>query len=222
MGEISDQDTAGTPVSNARDIAVIDDDQALRESLVWLLGSVGMEAEAFADGERFLASPQHWKVILLDVRMPGLSGLQVQQHLVDRQATTSIIMMTGHGDVPMATQALRKGAYDFIEKPFNHQQLIDSLQGALAHAQQRHHNRLQHQDLSQRFAQLRPKEQQIVTHVAQGMTSREIAEHMAISAKTVEVYRQRAMKALGANNLAELIRQAVALGLVAALPDAQH
>ena len=203
----------------AHDIAIVDDDQALRESLVWLLGSVGLEAAAFADGDSFLASPHNWKVVLLDVRMPGLSGLQVQQQLADREATAAVIMITGHGDVPMATQALKNGAFDFIEKPFNHQQLIDSLHNALAQAQQRHQYNLQHHELKQRFAGLRPKEQQIITLVAQGMTSREIAETMTISAKTVEVYRQRAMKTLGANNLAELVRQAVALGLVPALPQ---
>ncbi|XKF14776.1 sigma-70 family RNA polymerase sigma factor [Halomonas sp. BLK-85] len=202
------------------EIAIVDDDQALRESLVWLLGSVGLEASAFADGEHFLASPHSWKVVLLDVRMPGLSGLQVQQLLADRQANAMVIMMTGHGDVPMATQALKNGAFDFIEKPFNHQQLIDSLQSALVQAQQRQQHNLQQQELNRRFAMLRPKEQQIIRLVAQGMTSREIAQQMAISAKTVEVYRQKAMKTLGANNLAELVRQAVALGLVAALPDA--
>ena len=218
--DTSCQENASRLDSSTHDIAIVDDDQALRDSLVWLLGSVGLEATAFADGERFLASPHSWKVVLLDVRMPGLSGLQVQQQLADREATAVVIMMTGHGDVPMATQALKNGAFDFIEKPFNHQQLIDSLHNALARAQQRHQRDLQHHELSRRFAMLRPKEQQIVIHVAQGMTSREIAQQMAISAKTVEVYRQRAMKTLGANNLAELVRQAVALGLVSALPEA--
>lgn len=218
--DTSYQENMGKHDSTDRDIAIVDDDQALRDSLVWLLGSVGLEAAAFADGDSFLASPHSWKVVLLDVRMPGLSGLQVQQQLAERGATAAVIMMSGHGDVPMATQALKNGAFDFIEKPFNHQQLIDSLQEALTQAQRRHQRNLQHHELSRRFATLRPKEQQIITLVAQGMTSREIAEKMAISAKTVEVYRQRAMKALGANNLAELVRQAVALGLVPALPEA--
>ncbi|NOG30779.1 response regulator transcription factor [Halomonas sp. TBZ9] len=218
--DTSCQENTGKRNSTTHDIAIVDDDQALRESLVWLLDSVGLEAAAFVDGDSFLASPHNWKVVLLDVRMPGLSGLQVQQQLADREASAAVIMMTGHGDVPMATQALKNGAFDFIEKPFNHQQLIDSLQEALAQTNQRHQSNLQHHELNQRFAALRPKEQQIITLVAQGMTSREIAEKMAISAKTVEVYRQRAMKALGANNLAELVRQAVALGLVSALPEA--
>ena len=204
---------------SSKDIAIVDDDEALRESLVWLLNSVGLESCTFVDGDSFLAANETWKVVLLDVRMPGLSGLQVQQHLAVMGATSAVIMMTGHGDVPMATQALKNGAFDFIEKPFNHQQLIDSIQQALNHVQQQQTRHHQHHELSQRFASLRPKEQQIVGHVAQGMTSREIAETMAISAKTVEVYRLRAMKTLGASNLAELVRQAVALELVTALPD---
>ncbi|MGY4877218.1 response regulator transcription factor [Vreelandella aquamarina] len=211
------------PVSS-NDIAIVDDDEALRDSLVWLLSSVGLESCTFVDGDSFLAANQNqtWKVVLLDVRMPGLSGLQVQQHLAEMGATSAVIMMTGHGDVPMATQALKSGAFDFIEKPFNHQQLIDSIQQALTHVQQQQTRDQKHHELSQRFASLRPKEQQIVRHVAQGMTSREIAEAMTISAKTVEVYRLRAMKTLGAANLAELVRQAVALKLVTALPEGRN
>ncbi|MGO3770463.1 MAG: response regulator transcription factor, partial [Vreelandella alkaliphila] len=184
-------------------IAVVDDDQALRESLVWLLESVGLTARAFHDGEQFLAS-QHDKLgaLLLDVRMPGMSGLQVQQQLVDQGATLPVIMMTGHGDVPMAVAALKNGAFDFIEKPFNHQQLIDSVQQALGSAHQQQRAKQQLAMLRTRYQSLRPKEQRIVIHVAEGMTSREIAEHMEISGKTVEVYRLRAMKAMHAANLA--------------------
>lgn len=199
-------------------IAVVDDDQALRESLVWLLESVGLTTQAFHDGEQFLAS-QHDELgaLLLDVRMPGMSGLQVQQQLVDQGTTLPVIMMTGHGDVPMAVAALKNGAFDFIEKPFNHQQLIDSVQQALGSAHQQQRAKQQLTLLRTRYQSLRPKEQRIVIHVAEGMTSREIAEHMQISGKTVEVYRLRAMKAMHAANLAELVRQAVALELVSPL-----
>ncbi len=202
-------------------IAVVDDDQALRESLVWLLESVGLTAQAFHGGEQFLAS-QHDELgaLLLDVRMPGMSGLQVQQQLVDQGATLPVIMMTGHGDVPMAVAALKNGAFDFIEKPFNHQQLIDSVQQALGSTHQQLHAQQQLALLRTRYQSLRPKEQRIVKHVAEGMTSREIAEHMQISGKTVEVYRLRAMKAMHASNLAELVRQAVALELVPTLSAA--
>jgi RNA polymerase sigma factor (sigma-70 family) len=127
-------------------------------------------------------------------------------------------MMTGHGDVPMAVAALKNGAFDFIEKPFNHQQLIDVVQQALSHTEQQHQQTQALARLQTEFDALRPKEQRIVQHVAEGMTSREIADHMGISAKTVEVYRLRAMKAMGAANVAALVRQAVALSLVPALP----
>ncbi len=199
-------------------IAVVDDDQALRESLVWLLESVGLTAQAFHGGEQFLAN-QHDELgaLLLDVRMPGMSGLQVQQQLVDQGASLPVIMMTGHGDVPMAVAALKNGAFDFIENPFNHQQLIDSVQQALGSAHQQRRAKQQLALLRARYQSLRPKEQRIVIHVAEGMTSREIAEHMAVSGKTVEVYRLRAMKAMHAANLAELVRQAVALELVSPL-----
>ncbi|XQU09482.1 sigma-70 family RNA polymerase sigma factor [Halomonas sp. LY9] len=199
-------------------IAVVDDDQALRESLVWLLESVGLSTRAFTSGDAFLAAtPEVFGALLLDVRMPGMSGLQVQQQLVDQHASLPIIMMTGHGDVPMAVTALKNGAFDFIEKPFNHQQLIEVVQRALSRAEQHHQQQQAIAQLQACFEALRPKEQRIVIHVAEGMTSREIAEHMGISAKTVEVYRLRAMKAMGATHVAELVRQAVALSLVPAL-----
>lgn len=207
-----------TQPSTAPCIAVVDDDEALRESLAWLLDSVGLTTLAFADGEAFLAaSAESFDTVLLDVRMPGLSGLQVQQRMLERGDIAPVIFMTGHGDVPMAVTALKAGAFDFIEKPFNHQQLIDVVQQALSESQ---HLRTRHQRLDtlrERFAGLRPKERQILAHVAEGMTSREIAAHLDISAKTVEVYRLRGMKALGAGSLAELVRLCVALGLVDSL-----
>ncbi|MDZ7852166.1 MAG: response regulator [Halomonas sp.] len=201
-------------------VAIVDDDQALRDSLTWLLDSVGLTTCAYADGEAFLAadSGSH-DAILLDVRMPGLSGLQVQQRLIELGDETPVIFMTGHGDVPMAVSALKSGAFDFIEKPCNPQQLIDSVQQALAEHQRRRQAKQRLGELQARYAALRPKEQRILVHVAEGMTSRQIAEHLDISAKTVEIYRLRAMKALGAGNLAELVRLCVALGLVKTLPD---
>lgn len=201
-------------------IAIVDDDQALRDSLAWLLDSVGIASRSFADGEAFLsADPESFDALLLDVRMPGLSGLQVQQRLHDLEHAPPVIFMTGHGDVPMAVSALKAGAFDFIEKPFNPQQLIDTVQQALAEHRRRRETRRRLEGLQARYAALRPKEQRILVHVAEGRTSRQIAEQLGISAKTVEVYRLRAMKALGAANLAELVRLCVALGLVETLPD---
>lgn len=210
--------TAETPLP----VAVVDDDQALRDSLTWLLDSVGLATRAFADGESFLAADINaFGAVLLDVRMPGVSGLQVQQRLIERDHVPPVIFMTGHGDVPMAVAALKAGAFDFIEKPFNQQQLIDTVQHALACHQQARQAHARQQDLRARYDALRPKERRIVVHVAEGMTSREIAEHLNISAKTVEIYRLRAMKALEAQNLAQLVRLCVALGLVEALPPRQ-
>lgn len=183
-------------------IAVVDDDTDLRESLVWLLSSVGLTAQPFASGNAFLAAQRDHIAVLL----------------LDQQDTLPIIMMTGHGDVPMAVAALKAGAFEFIEKPFNHQQIIEIVQRALEYARQRHQAQAQVASLKARYRSLKPKEQQIMTHVARGLTNREIAEHMEVSPKTVEVYRLRAMKTMQAGNVADWVRQAVALGLVAALP----
>ncbi|MWJ27064.1 response regulator [Halomonas sp. ZH2S] len=201
-------------------IAVVDDDQALRESLAWLLESVGLATQAYADGETFLATRTATiDAVLLDVRMPGLSGLQVHQQLRDEGLTLPVIIMTGHGDVPMAITALKGGAFDFIEKPFNPQQLIDTVQQALNLHQRERLAQRQLAALQARYQSLRPKERQIIIHVAEGMTSREIAAHIGVSGKTVEVYRLRAMKTMEAANLAQLVRQAVVLELVTCLPD---
>lgn len=201
-------------------IAIVDDDQALRDSLAWLLDSVGIESRLFADGEAFLSGdPEGFDTVLLDVRMPGLSGLQVQQRLSELEKAPPVIFMTGHGDVPMAVSALKAGARDFLEKPFNHQQLIDIVQQSLHAHQQARQAQLRLEVLRERYAALRPKERQILVHVARGLTSREVADHLGISPKTVEIYRLRAMKALGAANLAELVRLCVALGLVDTLPE---
>jgi FixJ family two-component response regulator len=209
-----------TQPSAAPCIAVVDDDEALRDSLAWLLDSVGLATRAFADGEAFLAAaPESFDAVLLDVRMPGLSGLQVQQRLLERGAIAPVIFMTGHGDVPMAVAALKAGAFDFIEKPFNQQQLIDAVQQALAEYQRQRAVSERIDTLRARYDALRPKERKILALVAEGLTSREIAERLDVSAKTVEIYRLRGMKALGAGNLAELVRICVALGLVEPLPE---
>ena len=207
-------------MSEASTVYVVDDDPAMRDSLRWLLESVDFQVHVFESATAFLEQYEGHRpaCLVLDVRMPGMSGLQVQQQLVDQGSRLPLIMMTGHGDVPMAVAALKNGAFDFIEKPFNHQQLIDVVQQALSHTEQQHQQTQALARLQTEFDALRPKEQRIVQHVAEGMTSREIADHMGISAKTVEVYRLRAMKAMGAANVAALVRQAVALSLVPALP----
>ena len=199
-------------------VAVVDDDDDLRHSLTWLLQSVGLTTRGYESGEAFLAAdPEAHDTLLLDVRMPGLSGLQVQQRLLERHCCPPLIMMTGHGDVPMAVAALKAGALDFIEKPFNQQQMLDVIQQALTSHQREQRAAQRLSALRQRYADLRPREQDVLVEVARGLTSREIAAQLGLSAKTVEVYRQRIMKALGADSLAHLVRQAVALELVDAM-----
>jgi len=194
-------------------VLIVDDDDGVRESLSFLLESVGLAHETFATAGDFLEwfDPERCACVLLDVRMPGMSGLQLQQKLRDQQIDVPVIILTAYGDVPMAVRAMRAGAIDFIEKPCNDQLLLERIdlaiqRGKLHRAEQSRREQLQalHQTLTDR-------EQEVMALITEGMSNREAAQALQISAKTVEVHRARAMKKMQASNLAELVRAATAL-----------
>ena len=188
-------------------IHVIDDDEALRDSLRWLLEGHGFKVSAHADASQFLAAgpPLQGCVLLLDVRMPGMTGLQLQDDLNRRGVKAPIIFITGHGDVPMAVEAVKKGAFDFIEKPFNDSQLIDLLrraaEAALPQAGASGGGRLQ---------QLTSREREVLDRVVAGKLNKSIADELGISIKTVEAHRARVMEKMQAKSLAELIQLTIA------------
>lgn len=188
-------------------IHVIDDDEALRDSLRWLLEGHGFKVSAHADAGQFLAAgpPLQSCVLLLDVRMPGMTGLQLQDDLNRRGVKAPIIFITGHGDVPMAVEAVKKGAFDFIEKPFNDSQLIDLLrraaEAALPQAGASGGGRLQ---------QLTSREREVLDRVVAGKLNKSIADELGISIKTVEAHRARVMEKMQAKSLAELIQLTLA------------
>ncbi|MQG92734.1 response regulator transcription factor [Pseudomonas sp. MN1F] len=200
-------------------VYVVDDDQGMRDSTVWLLESVGLQGVPFASGQAFLDAcvDDGPACVLLDVRMPGLGGMAVQQALRERGQQIPVIFVSGHADVPIVVRAFKAGASDFIEKPYSDQLLLDSVQAALERAGQARQDDLVLAAVQARVDALTPRERDVFVPLAQGLSNREIAERLGISVKTVDLYRGRVMKRLQAGSLAELVGMAIACGAVEAL-----
>ncbi|WEL53279.1 response regulator [Pseudomonas kermanshahensis] len=200
-------------------VYVVDDDQGMRDSTVWLLQSVGLEALSFASGQAFLDAciDDGPACVLLDVRMPGLGGLAVQQLMKERGLDLPVIFVSGHADVPIVVRAFKAGACDFIEKPYSDQLLLDSVQAALERAGRARQGDQALAQVQARVDGLTPRERDVFVPLAQGLNNREIAERLGVSVKTVDLYRGRVMKRLQAGSLAELVGMAIACGAVPAL-----
>ena len=192
-------------------VFVVDDDQAMRSSLQWLIESVGLRVETFGSAQAFLDSyyPGRAGCLLLDVRMPGMSGLELQAYLDRREIRIPVIIITGHGDVSMAVKAMKGGAVDFIEKPFDDEQLLNSIRNALEHDEQKRALRARRAEIAARLAELTPREHEVMAMVTDGKSNKEIAAALNVSAKTVEVHRARVMDKMRAESLAELVRMAM-------------
>lgn len=197
----------------SRDVTVfvVDDDQAIRNSLQWLIESVGMQVSTYDSAQAFLDAyyPGRAGCLLLDVRMPGISGLELQGYLNKREIRLPVIIITGHGDVAMAVKAMKAGAVDFIEKPFDDEALLNSIRRGLQYDEKQRHHRVQRADLAARLAELTPREHEVMSMVTDGKSNREIAAALGVSAKTVEVHRARVMDKMRADSLAELVRLAL-------------
>jgi len=198
-------------MNQAMTVFVVDDDQAMRSSLKWLIESTGMNVETYESAQAFLDAhyPGRAGCLLLDVRMPGMSGLELQQYLVRREIRLPVIIITGHGDVSMAVRAMKAGAVDFIEKPFDDEELLESIRSAVQHDERRRALRAQRADIAARMAELTPREHEVMTMVTDGKSNKEIAAALGVSAKTVEVHRARVMDKMRADSLAELVRLAL-------------
>lgn len=192
-------------------VFVVDDDEAMRSSLRWLIESVGMKVETHSSANRFLESyyPGRAGCLLLDVRMPGMSGMELQAHLTREQIKIPVIIITGHGDVDMAVRAMKAGAVDFIEKPFNDDALLNSLRAALAFDEKQRHLQARRAQIAARLAELTPREHEVMDMVTDGCSNKDIATALGVSAKTVEAHRARVMDKMGAESLAELVRMAL-------------
>lgn len=191
---------------------VVDDDQAMRNSLKWLIESVGVQVESFASADEFLAQYQPGRAgcLVLDVRMPGMSGLELQEYLVEKNIHIPAVVITGHGDVPMAVRAMKSGVVDFIEKPFNDEVLLDAIRRAIVFEERQRNQRAEHLQIQQRLSHLTPREHEVMSMVTDGKSNKEIANALGVSAKTIEAHRARVMEKMQAGSLAELVRMALA------------
>lgn len=191
--------------STPRSVYVVDDDEALRDSLRWLLESAGYRVAVYDSAESFLAAyrPGVAVCLVLDVRMPGATGLELQQELNRRNEHLPIIFITGHGGVPMAVDALKQGAFHFLEKPFRDDELLALIEHAAATASEEAARR---RSTAARLASLTQREREVVELVVAGRRNKQIAEALGISVKTVEVHRARAMEKMGVRSIAELVQ----------------
>ena len=197
-------------------VLMIDDDPELRDSVARLLRSVGQEAQLFASISDFLRAdpPAGPTCLVLDVRLPGRSGLDFQRELAAANREIPIIFITGHGDIPMSVQAMKGGAIEFLTKPFRDQDLLDAVEVGLARDRSRRQNERDLAALRERFGSLSPREREIMIHVARGRLSKQIAGDIGIAEATVKVHRSRAMRKMNVRSLTEFGRMADKLKLV--------
>jgi RNA polymerase sigma factor (sigma-70 family) len=202
-------------------VLVIDDDAALRDSVARLLRSLGLDTQLFASISEFLGSdpPDGPTCLVLDVRLPGKSGLDFQRELAAANRKLPIIFITGHGDIPMSVQAMKGGAIEFLTKPFRDQELLDAIQLGLSRDRTRRENEEALAELRERFGSLSPREREIMVQVARGRLSKQIAGDIGISEATVKVHRSRAMRKMNVRSLPELGRMVDQLKLVPKKPQ---
>jgi FixJ family two-component response regulator len=199
-------------------IYLVDDDEAVRDSLGILFRSIGVQHEAYASALDFLQryDMKRHSCLVADIRMPGLSGLELQQRLNEQRAEIPIIFITGHGDVPMAVTAMKSGAADFVQKPFRDQDLIDRIHKALDRDRERRKHRAEEDAIRARIALLTPRETEVMQRVARGQANKVIAMDLGVSQRTVELHRARVMKKLKLRSVAELVHAIDRIGGVAA------
>jgi RNA polymerase sigma factor (sigma-70 family) len=196
---------------NEPTVFIVDDDQAVARSLRWLIESVQLKVETFASAQAFLDGYAAAKpgCLVLDVRMPGMSGIELQERLTVQRIRVPIIFITGHGDVQMAVRAVQAGAFDFIEKPFNDQDLLDRIQRAISFDSEQRARDSQRSRLSALFASLTTREREVMDLVVEGMSNKAVANTLGLSAKTVEVHRAKVMEKMNARSVSDLVKMSM-------------
>lgn len=201
-----------TPGSSDLQVIVVDDDTPARESLRWLLESVGRSVIEFGSAEQFLEEyPGGPGCLVLDVRMPGMSGLEAQRRVRERGWCLPVILVTGHGDVPMAVRAMREGAFDFFQKPYNDQLLLERAEQALQTARLLWQEKTAKDEIRNKYATLTRREKEISHKVCKGLSSKCIARELSLSSKTIEAYRANMMAKLEVGSIAELVQMILKL-----------
>jgi two-component system response regulator FixJ len=199
--------------ANSAKVFIVDDDQAVRNSLRMLFKTVNLEAVTFESGDAFLHDyDADWQgCIVLDIRMPGTSGLEVQKILQERGNMLPVIFITGHGDVPMAVEAMQHGAFDFVQKPFREQELVDRVTQALSQNQQIQETAQYRRQVNSCYSELTPREKEVMECVVKGQANKVIAMDLDVSQRTVEIHRARVMEKMQARSLADLVRMALVI-----------
>ena len=199
--------------TDARRVYIVEDDEAVRESLQLMLESVGYKTRAFANANAFL--DQHHSdmagCLVLDIRMPGINGMELQRKLNERNSMLPIIFVTGHGDVPMAVEAMQQGALDFVQKPYREQELLEKIERAFALDTTNRESLQERQTIASRLQNLTPREFDVLRLMVEGKANKVIAIDLDISQRTVEIHRARVMEKLEANSLAHLVRMVMAV-----------
>ena len=197
-------------------VFIVDDDAQVRESLKDLIRSVGLRVELFASAQEFLGAqhPDAPTCLVLDVRMPGLSGFDLQKQASEAGLEIPIIFITGHGDIPMTVRAMKAGAIEFLSKPFRDQDLLDAIQQALERSRKAREQQSVTKELRRRFASLTSRQREVMERVVAGLINKETGAELGISEKTVKIQRHQVMEKMGARSLPELVRMADSLGII--------
>jgi two-component system, LuxR family, response regulator FixJ len=201
-------------MSTRGSVFVIDDDEAMRDSLDFLLGSAGFKVALFDSARSFLDAVSNidFGCVVTDVRMPGIDGIELLKRLKASRSALPVVVMTGHGDIPLAVEAMKLGAVDFLEKPFEDDRLIEMIDTALKQAASHAQSESATQDIAARVASLSPRERQVMDGLVAGLSNKQIAREYDISPRTIEVYRANVMTKMQASSLSELVRLALRAG----------
>jgi len=196
-------------------VFVVDDDPSVRRAIKRLVGSMGLQVELFGSAQEFLQGPRPEvpSCLVLDIRLPGISGLDFQRQLAEAEIRIPVIFITGHGDIPMTVRAMKAGAVEFLPKPFRDQDLLDAIQAGLARDRAERQQRVEINTLRQRLESLTPREREVLPLVVSGLLNKQIAGELGTSESTVKVHRSQLMRKMGADSLAELVRLAERIGI---------